>query len=665
MMASRPLRTRAHCCLVVLAILLAAGRTPAWASDREAAARVREGVRLHQAGDFEQAAQAFAQAAETLPADPRVAFDQGCALAAQGKHAEAETLLRDAALARDSGLAADAYYNLGCLASDQLKTLFGDQPEQAVDETRESGLLLVRTAVDHFRNALRANPEHAAARRNLELLRIWSKHIQDRWADVDRQRRRDKMNVLEFLAWLQSEQRGVRGLAKALPETLDSPTLRQTARKLSATQRDLTLEIEPLKVKLDNALQPPADPAPPAATAVNPQPAPKPALSPQLQQARAALHGLADEAGQAMSRAADTLAERNVSGAIAAQTEVLPPLNQLFEFLAPFEAILAAAIKSETDLVESSKRAMAGDSSGGTGGSAALDFETLAEDQQFVSEWARMLVRKAEQLLAEAATEPAAGAAPEAAGVTEIPLPTKTTDQSPTPPGDPAVPSDTAAPSEPAVPGKTAAGPPPADAPAATGETVASSPDPQAAYEKAVELGPRITKLTREAAADLQRQAWSTALPKQEESLELLQEIAALLPPQEQQDQDQDQQEKEKQDDQEKQDQEKQDQNKQDQEKQDQEKQQDKSSSDEERKKKQDQDKSDSKQKDDAEKKKEKQQSDQEKSENEQGQPQETLSRQQAESLLRQVRQREREHREFEKEIRRLLQSRIIVEKDW
>ena len=66
--------------------------------------------------------------------------------------------------------------------------------------------------------------------------------------------------------------------------------------------------------------------------------------------------------------------------------------------------------------------------------------------------------------------------------------------------------------------------------------------------------------------------------------------------------------------------------------------------------------------KDDADKQKSEEK---EKSKKEQGRPPEKLSRQQAESLLRQVREREREHREIEKYIRRLLQSRITVEKDW
>jgi len=373
-----------------------------------------------------------------------------------------------------------------------------------------------------------------------------------------------------------------------------------------------------------------------------------------MQQARKVLHGLADQAGQAMARAADALERRNPTAAIAAQTEALPPLNQLFELLGPFEAILQAAIKSETALVETSTRATGGEATDAATGNATgptstatpPDVDAAVEDQQFVSGWSRMLVRKAEQLLAEAdaAALPAGGAAPtfnaapSAGEPTEIPLPTNPENQTP-PSTNPQAPSA----SEPEA---SAAPDAPATPPA----------DPRAAYEKAIELGPRIIKLTSDAASDLRQQAWSAALPKQEEALKLLKEIAALLPQQpqdnEQEQQDKEQQDKEQQDkeqqDKEKQDKEKQDQEKQDQEKQDQEKQE--KSPDEEQKKKQD----------DADKQK----SDQENSPEQQESP-ENMSRQQAESLLRQVREREREHREFEKEIRRLLQSRIIVEKDW
>jgi len=400
-----------------------------------------------------------------------------------------------------------------------------------------------------------------------------------------------------------------------------------------------------------------------------------------MQQARQALHGLADQAGEAMTRAAEELAIRKLPSAVASQTEVLPPLNQLFEFVAPFEAILQQAISNETVLVETSNQALEEGASSSSGVGTTPESEEAAETQRFVSGWARMLIRKAEQLLSEAAASSSPGEADAYdSSPTEIPLPTSTArpaanSPSDTPPSDVApndaprsdVPPSDAPPSD--VPPSDV---PPSDVPtenrsadaSATTDTDANTDavvppaDPQAAYEKAVELGPRIVTLTREAADDLLRKSWTDALPKQEESLKLLKEIAALLPPQEPPD-DQEQQDQDKQDDQKQQDKKEQDQDGQDKDEQDEKKNQ---SSDDEKKEQED-DQSESKQQDDQKK----QVSDEEKSkqENAQKQQQKELSRQQAESLLRQVRERDREQREFEKEIRRLLRSRIIVERDW
>ncbi len=642
-------------------------------ADREVANQVREGLRLHQAGQFAEAAEAFAKAAQDRPEDPRLAFNHGTALAAQGKHDEAEARLRAAALARDPELAAAAHYNLGCLAADQLKRHFGEAPEEAVEPAREEGLLLVRTAVDHYRQALRTDPAHRGARRNLELLRIWSKHIQDRWAERDRERRRDAMSVLEYLQWLKDEQRGVRAAVRVLPPALNTPSLRQAARRLSTAQHELVREIEPLKQKLEQVLQPPPD-----ASAANPPGGPNSAPSPasppaaEMQQVRQVLQGLADESGNAMRTAAEQLGDRHLPAALAAQTDVLPPLNQLFELLAPFEAILETAIASQTELVNAARLASSDETNGADPADEPLPGEDAREEQQFVSGWAGMLIRKATQLLAEARSE-AGDAAVEPGGPTEIPLPTSEEDpggatSSAGQDSPAAEEADEASPSE---IGRNATDPGAADDPAAVAEPKVPPVTAQAAYEKAVELGPRIKMLTGAAADDLQQEDWAAALPKQEEALELLKEIAALLP---RDDQQQDQQNQDQQDRQ-------QDQG-QDQQQQDQQQ----TSDDQQGKQdKQGDPSSDQQQKQDGESEQEPRQpqeedqqpgqqaSDEEPSkqkepDREAGRPAESarqLSREEAESLLRQVRERERQHREFEQELRRLIRSRIIVERDW
>ena len=80
--------------IFLLALLFSAALTPQLAQSAPTSARreVREGLRQHAAGEFAAAAESFAKAAEQLPEDPRVVYDQACALAAQRKRAEATSL---------------------------------------------------------------------------------------------------------------------------------------------------------------------------------------------------------------------------------------------------------------------------------------------------------------------------------------------------------------------------------------------------------------------------------------------------------------------------------------------------------------------------------------------------------------------------------------------
>ena len=81
-------------CLLVSAM-------PASAASREVARHVAQGIREHQAGRFDAAAKAFADAEKILPDDPRVAFNRACALSANGQTEEAEELFQRAVLAPD------------------------------------------------------------------------------------------------------------------------------------------------------------------------------------------------------------------------------------------------------------------------------------------------------------------------------------------------------------------------------------------------------------------------------------------------------------------------------------------------------------------------------------------------------------------------------------
>ena len=174
------------------------------------AGKVREGISSYRAGDYKQAAEVFSEAESAQPDDLRIAFDRGTALAAQGDDKAVE-LLQKAALSPDLQLAVRARYNLGCLAAAKARKRFGEHPEKASPEDRKSGLADLAVAIGHFRDCLRMDKDHADARHNLELLRVWIKYMESLWEQTDRQKQRDEMDLAAYLQMLEEKQRGLRG----------------------------------------------------------------------------------------------------------------------------------------------------------------------------------------------------------------------------------------------------------------------------------------------------------------------------------------------------------------------------------------------------------------------------------------------------------------------
>ncbi|MEO8498505.1 MAG: hypothetical protein ABI614_25865, partial [Planctomycetota bacterium] len=220
---------------------------PARGATDSARQQVRTGLKQHLAGEYGAATESFAEAAKTLPDEPRVTYDRACALAAQGKRKEATDLFQQAALAREPQLAASSHYNLGCLVAQQARELFGEKPEEADATTREQGVKLLHEAVMHYRDCLRIDGNHEPARKNLELLRLWIKHMDDVWARRDREKRREEMDLLQFLDWIEGEQRTLEAAVKSLGQIDGSPRQRQAVAVTENSQRLLADEIEPLQ----------------------------------------------------------------------------------------------------------------------------------------------------------------------------------------------------------------------------------------------------------------------------------------------------------------------------------------------------------------------------------------------------------------------------------
>lgn len=357
---------------------------------KSARQQVRAGLKQHLAGEYEAAAESFAEAEKTLPDEPRVIYDQACALAAQGKREEATDLFQRAAVAREPQLVASSHYNLGCLVAQEAKELFGDKPEDAEVATREQGVKLLRQAVMHYRDCLRVDSEHEPARRNLELIRLWIKHMDDVWAQRDRDKRREEMDLLQFLGWIESEQRTLEATTKALGQIDGSPRQRQAIAAAENSQRLLADEIEPLQLKLEEAVS--GDQSADATTA----------------QALRALKQSTQQIKSAMFRAADDLVVRELPSALAAQAETLDSLNEVYRSVAPYEHILQKATQNEQSLVDTTASIL----DAGTDESL-IDRELVSRDQRYVASWSETLPARAEQGLKQLAegdpTQPTIG----------------------------------------------------------------------------------------------------------------------------------------------------------------------------------------------------------------------------------------------------------------
>jgi Ca-activated chloride channel family protein len=593
--------------------------TSLFAGSGEAADKVREGMANFRHGDFKAAAEAFSAADDALPNELKIAFDRGCAYAAGGEYDKAVEQFQKAAAASDHKLAGLANYNLGGVAVARAKTKLGDKPEEAEGDARAAALESLIQAARHYRDALSMDGENSDARYNLETLRLWIKHIQDVWQKRDRQKRRDAMNLLQYLEWLESEQRSLMQADKELGGAKPSPRQREAIRAAENAQRTLAEEIQLLKDKIAATLS-----APPQ------QPGANQAASPgaDVQKAIEVLGSLADEVRGSMSKAADLIAGGSLPEAAKSQSQAVETIDQIYMAVAPYASLVQRGIKRQEELINQSPGTEKQEKSDEQNASAKqaqpqqsrarFDGNEAAWNQRFIARYGRILSAKARRELEQLDATPGVNQAPPAQSATS------------------STPAANAAP----VPEKDQSG---------SDEQLKAEQqrrDLKEALQLGVQSAPKVEKLADEAASLLEEDKPDEALPKQQEALKLLKD---MLPKQQQQEQEKKEQDKK---DQEKKDQDKKDQNKKDQEKKDQQqKEQEKKDQG-----KQDQNKQDKQKKDEA-----KNQRQQDK----QQQNKRDLSKQQAEAVLHKARERQEQHHELEKTLEGYLYRPEKVEKDW
>ena len=365
-------------CATVLAASVARAGT------REAAEKVRAGIASYHSGDYAQAAAAFQEADLAQPDDLRIAFARGAALAAQGDTAKAVELLQKAALSSDLELAVRARYNLGCLAAAKARKLFGEHPEKAPPEVRKEGLADLASAVADFRDCLRLDKDHADARHNLEVIRLWIKSIQSLWEQADRKKQRDETDLASFLEILEQGQRALRITTRPLAKADDSPKHREAQRALETAERKLGEEIEPLKEKIEATLSKAVQPAP-AGTSPGGSNAPAPTAVPEeVKKAIANLQSMADDAGKAIGAAVEQLHAGKATEAVKPQTEAVEKFNQMYRTVAPFPGLVQRALGTQQGLVNEQLPRRTGEDQGEekSDGSRILPLEPLPGEKE-------------------------------------------------------------------------------------------------------------------------------------------------------------------------------------------------------------------------------------------------------------------------------------------
>ena len=595
--------------VAIAGFVLLSSLAPAIATEPDAA--VREGLRLYSRDQFEEARSQFAAATEEL--DQRksaavaiAAFDEACAAQRKGDLDHARECYLRAGLSQDRSIAVSAHFNLGSLAADKAKTICGEKPELIAADKRKEILEQLALAIASYRHCLELQSDHLPSRRNIERIRQWIKYYTDRWQEIDRQKRRDESNLLQFLEFLSQTQTELKKTVSQLQEPVRSDTFAELRR----LQEELREEVPALREKIETELRPPQDPQAGAATA-----APK-----ELEEGIKLLQSWADTASEKMSSAARRLGAKEAAKAMVDQQAVLDELDRIWETVIPFRPLLDRDLADQTTIA----RSLAPDPS------AKKDEEDSGEETDNETPNPQKEDSPKDNAASAAKTVPQIDMADENLGpLEEAQARTLKRAQLLAPKAESELNQ-----LENAPPAKSA------DSNLATDEQAGNVPNPvdpelvKEGYRKAIELAPKAVQEMEASIKSLKQKDRQSAAQHSEEARRILEEIQKSQPKNEQQ-QKQDQQDQDKSQQQNQQDQKQgDDQKKDDEQKPEQQKSDDEKNSDSKENQKQDQQK-----------------------------PQVSADR--VEDALRKVRERQQEKRERDKKLKGIFLGKTPVDKDW
>ncbi|MFH1378295.1 MAG: VWA domain-containing protein, partial [Planctomycetota bacterium] len=324
------------------------------------------GFKLLEEKDYVKAADAFYAGALARPQHREYLYlARGYALYLAGDKTNAELAWRQSSGALKEDIAVRTRYNLGVLMSDILKDEIAasiaklpvppasDKPaappgaDDIIDPDARQRIIEQATLAQRaFRHCLDLDPNHADARRSLSVLRLWAKDIVRRWADADRKRAREQMDLAAYADYLLNGQRAL------LNETLGTESLELSAARdavaldASRTQRQLADDSAFLKPKLltafahDSQSQTPAEDDPEAAAAAEQ----REAIKTQLEAMCAQIESL-------MSSAAIDLKNSRIKDAIASQTTAIEQLELIWLMATGFEPSLDRATNAQSQII--------------------------------------------------------------------------------------------------------------------------------------------------------------------------------------------------------------------------------------------------------------------------------------------------------------------------
>jgi Ca-activated chloride channel family protein len=161
---------------------------PWWGPAGDAYRAVEEGNALYRAGQYEAALGEYATAADVLPDAPEIALNQGNAWFRRFDYEQALEHYLKALDTLDPHLASRVQYNLGVVKYQQALGAM---------QNFQDPLAETRSAIEHFRDSLRLDPDLQDARYNLELAYRLLRRIEEQQVQGQREAEARDQNASE------------------------------------------------------------------------------------------------------------------------------------------------------------------------------------------------------------------------------------------------------------------------------------------------------------------------------------------------------------------------------------------------------------------------------------------------------------------------------------